>query len=536
MVKTQLPFNIDLLIPTDNDVSNVLPVKVLDTFVGSTHNFHPDGLFSTEIFGKVGEEKRNRTYGYINLNIPILHPLLFKIVVKLKAFYGDIMQGKKFATYNKDTNDFEPATVVDGETGYGFFISHIDKLQPAKNDSDRRDFNIQLFEKYRGNSLIDKLVVMPAGMRDYFIDSTGKPSEDEINGFYKRVLGISNAIEGVSVESNIEVLDGSRHLLQTVVLELYTYIESLLKGKGKLIQGKWVTRAVFNSTRNVIASGIPEYKELGDKNAPNAKQCIVGLYEYIRSTLPLSIKNIRDGILSDVFIGSDVPAYLIDKRTLKRKQVDVSSSTYDDWMTYEGIEKIAATYGIVDSRHAPVIVEGHYLALIYKGGSDTYKVILDIDTVPKELRKDVHPITMTELLYLSVFKGSDEIPGFVTRYPITGYGSINIVYAYLKTTNRSESRIELDDEFKRTDVLAKEFPIPDESFFDSLNIPPRYLGRMGGDFDGDTVSFTLLLTDEAKLEMKRKTYSKDLYVGVDNRMFFTLYNDISELVVINMTG
>lgn len=73
------PFNIDLLILDNTSVKNIRPVKVLDIFEGGgSRNFHPDGLYSVETFGKVGEERRNRLFSYIDLRISVFHPIIFK--------------------------------------------------------------------------------------------------------------------------------------------------------------------------------------------------------------------------------------------------------------------------------------------------------------------------------------------------------------------------------------------------------------------------------------------------------------------------
>lgn len=48
----------------------------MDIFEGGSRAFHPDGLFSVETFGKVGDERRNRLFGYVDLGAKILHPLM----------------------------------------------------------------------------------------------------------------------------------------------------------------------------------------------------------------------------------------------------------------------------------------------------------------------------------------------------------------------------------------------------------------------------------------------------------------------------
>ena len=66
-----LPLNISLLILNSESIRGLRPVKVLDIFDGFTRNFHPDGLFSIEAFGRVGEERRNRAFAYTELRVPV---------------------------------------------------------------------------------------------------------------------------------------------------------------------------------------------------------------------------------------------------------------------------------------------------------------------------------------------------------------------------------------------------------------------------------------------------------------------------------
>ena len=95
------PFNIDLLIPTANDLKTLRPVTALDIMQVNTRNFHSEGLFSIETFGKVGDARRNQTFGYINLGISVFHPIVFKALGDLKALYKEILSGKAYAILTK---------------------------------------------------------------------------------------------------------------------------------------------------------------------------------------------------------------------------------------------------------------------------------------------------------------------------------------------------------------------------------------------------------------------------------------------------
>lgn len=477
-----IPFNIELLILKDSDVNNIRPIKVADIFDGFSKNFHADGLFSTEIFGKVGEERRNRLFSYIDLKIAVFHPVIFKALCDLKSLYNGILSGKEYAVFNEEIKDFEKSDLINGSTGYSFFVNHFKKIKFEDRPSPKREFNIKLVNKYRENALLDKLVVMPAGLRDYVIDENGKPSEDEINPLYRKVLSISSIAHSVDINRNNAYLDNARYNLQIAVMEIYDYIKVMLEGKSKFVLGKWASRKIYNSTRNVITSAQANNNVLFDSKSVSTNNTSVGLYQYLRAILPLAIKHIRDTYLSLVFTGPNSPAVLINKTTLKKEVVNVDPEYYDEWMTYEGLEKVVARYGQENLRHEYLQIDGKYIGLIYKGPDNTFKFIQDIDEVPEGRSKNyVSPITFTELLYLSVYKDAPTIPCLVTRYPIAGYGSIYPSYVYLRSTTNSEVRKELNDMWEITENEANEFPIKDEKFFNSVSPSNPHIQRLVAD-------------------------------------------------------
>ena len=484
MQPSLLPFNLDLLIVDNETVKNIRPIKVLDIYDGFSRNFHPDGLFSTDTFGKVGEERRNRLFSYIDLRVEIFHPIIYKALSDLKSLYAEIISGKTYAIFDSTTNDFEKSDPVSGETGYSFFSKHFKDLKFENRPSPKREFNIKLVNKYREKSMFSKLVVLPAGLRDLTIDENGKPSEDEINKQYREVLAIANMLSDINVKINDSHIDQHRYNIQLKVNGIYDYIKNLLEGKSKLVQGKWASRKIMNSTRNVITSYVPESQELFGITSVSANETVVGLYQYLRAILPLAIKHVRDGFLSNIFIGPNSPAILVNKKTLKKEAVTLDAEYYDNWMTYEGLEKTFAEYGHEDTRHDVLMTDSHYFGLLYKGKDMTYRFMQDIDELPEGFNKeDITPITLTELLYLSVYKGSDKIPGLVTRYPITGYGSIYPSYIYLKSTVKSEVRKELGDDWQPTGIVAKSFPIINEKDYNSMSPHTKNLKRLTADFD-----------------------------------------------------
>lgn len=477
------PLNIALLELTDKMLEGVGEVKVLHIFEGSSKNFHPDGLFSTQLFGMVGTEARNRRYAYIDLKIPILHPVIYKAICELKQLYEGIISGKEYAVWDKELMDFVKSTPIDGETGFHFFMSKMNDIKHERRNSPSRDFKIDLVEKYKNKCSLTKLLVMPAGLRDLGVDASGRPTEGEINTMYRQVLGKSSLVTEVAFNIDPEGLNNLRFNIQNSVNAVYEYISTLIDGKKKFILGKFASRQVKDGTRNVITSLINNDEELFSPKLTKANQTRCGLYQYLKGAIRMNCFYIKNDFLSKVFIGQNSPAVLVNKKTLKREFVQIDPGYYDSYMTNEGLEKVITKFGIEELRHKPIEINGYYLGLIYKGPDNTFKVFQDIDELPnKEMRQYVSPITSTELFYLAVYKVADNIGNYASRYPISVYGSVYPGKNHLKTTVRSETRTELDDNWEKIpENIAYEFPIRDTEFVNSMSIHPIHVSRAGAD-------------------------------------------------------
>lgn len=540
----QLPFNISLLTLNAQNVQGLREVKVLDIFEGGSDvsearskNFHPDGLFSVETFGKVGDEKRNRMFGYIDLKLPIFHPIIFKALLDLKELYGRIMSGAEYATFNEKTKDFEPATMVTGQTGFSFFMKHFPELRFEERRSTSREFNIKMVykEREKENVLMTKLIVMPAGLRDFTIDPNGKPEEDEINTLYRRVMNISGVLQNINLRGDLEHFDSTRYQLQLRVREIYDYIVSLLEGKHKLIQGWWTNRNIFNSTRNVITSHVVRMDRLDGPTWVSKNHTVVGLYQVLRAIFPLALNLVRNFTMQ-AFPGSNVPAILVNPKTLGKEQIQVGSEFYDEWVTQEGLESVIGRFEIEGLRHDPVMINKHYLGLIYNDGKQV-KFVQGIEDLPEGRDpKFLKPITYAELFYLAIAERVKTIPCFVTRYPVINFGGIYPSWIYLKTTMRSSSLVLLDEQWEPTSSILTEWPIEGEAFMNSMSPSVDHLGLLGADHDGDMCSFIALLTDEASQEAATTFNWANYYVGVDGRMNFSSANHISDLVFSEMTA
>ena len=534
-----IPFNIEILDIKENSIAGIKPVTALDIY-DTSGNFHPDGLFSTVIFGKVGDINRNRRVSYIDIKLKIIHPKIYECLLKIKQMYEGIINSSVYAVWNEEIKDFEKSNPLEGQTGFHFFLKYWMNINFVKNDSSKRNDMIDMINKYKLVSMSQYVIVYPAGLRDVEVDATGRTKKDDVNDLYAKLISISNTIQNVNSEEFPELLNSQRFTLQRTFNEIHAYFTKMVDGKKKFIMGKWASRKVFDSTRNVISASILDSQFIGGKFKPTSNNTVVGLYQALKAIRPVAIHHIRNTYLQKIFSNVNSPSILVDKKTLKKKYVNLKPYIFDKYNTDEGLEKFITNYGEEAIRHKYLEVDGNYLALIYKGNNNTFKIIHDIDDVPEDLKKvgTITPITYSEFLYASCYKVLYKYPVLVTRYPITGIGSIYPSIMFTRTTAVSEIRTELNDEWEiiSDGIKAHQFPKYNEPFVNSLIPSVIKIGQLGADYDGDTSSATALFTEESIKETNEYLNSPGAYVGINGRFIDSIGVDTVNYILAAMTG
>lgn len=536
----QNPVNIDLLVVQATDLSRLGHISEQQIF-GVGNNFHPQGLFSTEVFGAVGSEYRSKVFGYIDLHTPVLHPIIFKAVVECKAFYKQVLQGKITAVWNAKTRELDKSNDADAQTGYAFFLSHLPQMRFERNQSDKRSFYIDLIEKSlkEDTYLLRYVLVMPAGLRDYTVTPDGKPEEDEINTFYRRLLTQAQLVDPALIKKSPSLYDGVVQHLQSTLNDLFEYIQSLLDGKNKLILGKWLSRKIFNSTRNVLTASVDNTIEMNDPNRLRSNDTAVGLYQFLRAACPKSLFAIKTAYVNRLFSEDNHFSQLTNAKTLRKEEVLSThvQKDYDRWMTMQGLESVIASFGNLDTRHMALTLNAgkHYMGLLYNDGKYV-KFFQDIAELPEGRDKSkVLPVTMAEFLYLSVYQLSGVLPAFVTRYPINGYGGIYPCMMQLRTTTLVHQLTLLGDDWEPTEQKLTAFPVRGEPFFNGMSVHQSHMGLLGADHDGDTISLVSVQTDEAIEEIKRTLGTKAYYLNNENKLIFSNSSDIIDAVLAFLT-
>lgn len=477
----EIPFNIDLLIFQEKTLALLKPVTSLDIYSGLTKNFHPDGLYSSIIFGNVGTAERAKKFSYIDLKISILHPIVYNAYTSVKRLYADIMASKAFVVWDDSISDFKVSNSLEGFTGYAYFMEHRKKIQFEEPSSDTRRETLKLIEKYKDRCELSKIYVMPAGYRDLEVDDSGRETSDEINSLYYKLIAVSNTISKSTVEISEKSYNSQRNSLQITYNNLYESVLNVVQGKKNLFTGKWASRKIWNGTRNVISSINMQITEL-DKPGKGLgiNDTVVGLYQYAKAALPVTRHQLKKFLLEAVFPSVSAPATLVDKKTLLSKKQHVHPDTYNSWMSNEGLDKMLTSFKEESYRHRPIEVEGNYLALVYRD-SARIQVLHGIEFAPQGTKpKDCHPITYAELIYISLAFVYRDYPGFVTRYPIVTSRSTYPSYVHLKTTSTGESLTLVDDN-ERELVKLPEYPIMGAPFYNSLSPGTARIGFLGAD-------------------------------------------------------
>lgn len=539
MANAMLPFNVEIMKVDQQLLVTLKPVTSMDFYENVGGDLHEDGLFSISIFGRIGDEMRDKKFSFIDIKTQVFHPIIYQALIRLKGLYRGILAGNEYAVWDPELKDFVRSDDLRGQTGFQFFVDHWNEINFRGNKSSIRDARIQLIEKYRDRALTDKILVMPAGLRDIEVGEDGRVVVGDINTYYRKILAISRTIASSEHVNASRVLNLPRHTMQLTFNEIYSTIEMMLSGKRGFLQNKWGSRRIFNGTRNVITAMDTSTEYLGGPNAPKYTDTIVGLYQASKGMLPVTIHFLRTRYLADIFSVGDGQANLIDPTTLKGETVKLALDTYDRWTTVEGLEKVVSSYGEQTLRNKPVMLDGYYLALIYIGPDKTFRIFHSIDELPEGLdRAHVRPINLVELIYLSGYRDWNNYVGFVTRYPVTGIGSCYPTTLYVKTTIVGEMRRELGPDWQPLDdSIALEFPTYSPlAYLDSLVISPSRLAGLGADFDGDTASLNIIYGDESMAEIKHYLNSPEAYVDPRGGLRASANVDTVALVLRNMTG
>lgn len=521
------PTNLALLDPATIVPGVFKPVTSTDAFEGMTQNLNDDGLYSLEIFGKLGSKERDKTEAYIDVKLPIFNPTYLKALIQIKALYQGILRSAEYAVWDEHMKDFIKSNILEGETGYSFFLRMFDKTVFALTDSYKRGQRVTLVNDNRKTALTDKVLVIPAGLRDIQFQENGAPTEPEITELYRALIFRTRVVLGNRHDADNPLYDTVRWGIQNAFNEIDKYLFGLLEGKGGILQKRMSTRGVHGGTRNIITARKVSRANLDEHNGVGPNSVDMGLYQSLLNFQYVCINALMSKYLSRIFTAGLNTARLVNTKSMEYEYVDVKPSTVEKWTTATGLTKLFNGFSNAQLRNKEIVVDWHYLALVYDDGVDVC-VLHDINDLPEgKDRKLVRPITYMELFYLSCHDVITDQITQQTRYPIIGIGSIFPAEVNLLTiagAKKRNVRNAVDWELRE---VCHRYPhrVETPDYFDAMSVDPSREAGLDSDHDGDQLNSNSSMAEDSKAEVRELFGKREYYISGTGRF---LYDPINE--------
>lgn len=485
------PTRIKLLDPKTVFPPLINEVTSGDTFDRGTHNLHEEGLYSSEIFGRVGRKERFTKEGFISTGAPVLNPTYFKTTAGLNngqnGLYAGIMKGVIYAKWDPNKKDFIKSDIIEGRTGYSFFIEHLPEFSPELKESHSRKQAIKLILDNKEKALLKRFIVIPAGLRDIEHRPDGGVKEKEINKTYQRLIFRARSLQGINErDENDPIYDNSRSSIGEIVNEIDNELFEMLNGKNGFLQSKVGTRGLVSSTRNVLVARRVSRANLDEDDGKGINSSDVGLYQAMLMFNYSCLHVLTTGFLSGVFTPGANVGKLVDPKTLTVEYVDLSPDVISKWTTVEGLNKLIYGFKNVHLRHKPITIEKRYLGLVYDDGKEV-KLFSDISELPEGRdKKFVTPLTYFEMFYLICNQTISNNLMQQTRYPIIGIGSIFPSHTNLVTGSENKPRTVLND-YWEADYRCLSYPAKSDNpvYYDAMSVDISRYAHLDADNDGD---------------------------------------------------
>jgi DNA-directed RNA polymerase beta' subunit len=220
--------------------NNILPVTNISMY-DNNGDYTEDGLFSEKIFGDLNTNSRKVKYGYIDLGLFILNPLILSMLMKTDQKIKEIIRME--TSYTLDEEGILIKDKENGRTGISFLKEILENgtlnLRPY---NDKREKVNEYVKENMEKMWIDKWLVIPPYYREN-IESDDFRTIDDLNNYYTSLIKLS----GEKIKNDMTAWS-----LQKIVLDIYDYIKSKLSKKEGYIRGNLMGKRVDFSGRAVI--------------------------------------------------------------------------------------------------------------------------------------------------------------------------------------------------------------------------------------------------------------------------------------------
>lgn len=483
----------------------------------------PDGLFSREIFG-ITSESRCGIYGYINLQDYFLHPLLYKKMCSIDKRLKALVHGTKYFRFENGEFIEDP----NGKTGISFLRKHFKELKFNTTDSSKREEVINFINKYKDKAFTNKLLVIPAGLRDIHTEGNSR-GVAQINKLYVSVLMSTQALKGTD-DFGFNMFDSVKGKIQELILAIY----DLLSGNNNsLIETE---PGLSKKEGLILKSGMSATTTYGSRLVLTAPQLCVETVDDIcvdttHSEIPMHslLGNFKQFVIfwvrryfENEFAAGTHPHAKKDPKTgevtVVYDKVKDPFIQFGDERIDEEIQRFNEGYS---DRFSPITVEfenGDVSSLYFKGKNKA-------DGTPDAGESPIigRRLTWCDLFYMALVDVTKDKHILITRYPIDSAYSQFPTKIVVSSTIETEP-IFYNDEFYAYYPKIREEDINSDTgskFIDTLRISNLMLDAIGGDYDGDQASGKGVYTTEANEELSEYLNSRLNYIGFDMKCLRT---------------
>jgi hypothetical protein len=478
---------------------------------------------------------RRHTWAYIDLKRHYLTPKAYVTLKALNRNFEAIIYGtKKFRIENG-------VLVVDeekGDTGIEWLYKNWEKINFAKNDSNKRNARIDMLKNYKKNELfITKWGVCPAFYRDANLqgNANGRPKIAEINDLYAAIIRNVSIIE---TANNFDFMINSViGKTQTTLNEIYDLMKEKINGKNGYLRRSILGKSIDYCGRIVITATPYDNNSVEDQHI-NFYYTGVPLSHCCAQLTPFIIWWLKGYFRSNVIAHKDQFPVLDGKGNKVYVHLDDPEIAFnEDWLDgclTRWINNPASRFDLIElpikqeDREKYGIKNPRYLTMVGYSYTTTTMARRAYDTKSTEGSRLIErPMTWTDLLYMAAFDVSEDKHVEITRYPMLDYLGTFLSRVYVISTRTTTPMI-------INDKLYETYPVIDVNcakgriearFIDSYKICPLYLPGIDGDHDGDQITSKILFSKEANEEAERIMFSKSNILTIDGGSIRSIGNE-----------
>ena len=211
----------------------------------------PDGLYSYEIFGRLGSPDRKLRFAYIDLGGKFMHPMVYGVIRTMSRGIGGLFQRSTWWRINPKGGWLEQSEegAPGAGTGLPWLYANWDSIRWKSTGTKAREARIRLLSKLtRKEVFIDKWLVIPPFYRD--MDRRGgRLAMDDITGMYKRLITLGQG--RTAGDSFVSGMVDWR--TQSVLNELYDMLVNRLAKKRGTIKRDVLSKNIDYAVRSVIS-------------------------------------------------------------------------------------------------------------------------------------------------------------------------------------------------------------------------------------------------------------------------------------------